>query len=156
MTTGFENFTIDALAAEVNCSQATIYRHTGGKAAILEAVTLRVSARVIEAVRVAIADLHGTERIVRAIIVGPQQIRAEPLGSLMMGSVVPDHDGEWLTASPAVAAVAEEIIGCVDPIAAQWIIRITLALWYWPVRDPAAERELVQRFIDGAPLLDSQ
>ena len=37
-----------------------------------------------------------------------------------------------------------------DPLAAQWLIRVFLALWCWPLKDPAAERALVQRFL-GSP-----
>ena len=35
---GYDAFNIDALAAAVHCSPATIYRHTGGKAAIRDTV----------------------------------------------------------------------------------------------------------------------
>jgi AcrR family transcriptional regulator len=126
--TGFEKFSIDTLAATVHCAPATIYRNAGGKKAILEAVTLRISARVVEAVRMEIVNLQGTDRVVTAIAVALARIRAEPLGPLMMGSIKPDHDGEWLTDSPGVADLAEEILGHVDPLAAQWLIRITLAL----------------------------
>jgi AcrR family transcriptional regulator len=55
--TGFENFSIDALAAVVHCAPATIYRNAGGKKAILEAVTMRMSARIVEAVRTAMENL---------------------------------------------------------------------------------------------------
>jgi hypothetical protein len=34
-----------------------------------------------------------------------------------------------------------------DPLAAQWLIRVFLALWCWPLKDPAAERALVYRFL---------
>ena len=125
--TGFENFSIDALAAAVHCAPATIYRNAGGKKAILEAVTMRMSARIVEAVRTAIENLQGTERVATAIAVALAHIRAEPLGPLIMGSIQPNHDGEWLTDSPGVADLAEEIIGHVDPLAAQWLIRVTLA-----------------------------
>src|ERR1700685_102883 len=75
--TGFENFSIDALAAVVHCAPATIYRNTGGKKAILEAVTLRVSARIVEAVRLEIVNLEGSDRVVTAIAVALARIRAE-------------------------------------------------------------------------------
>jgi len=34
-----------------------------------------------------------------------------------------------------------------DPLAAQWLIRVFMALWCWPLNDPAAERAMVQRFL---------
>lgn len=144
---GFEAFTIDALAARVHCSPATIYRHAGGKAAIREAVAVRASARIVETVRDAIKGLDGRDRVVMAVAVALRRIRSEPLGPWMMGAIRPDHDGEWLTESPMVSHVAKEIIGRADLEAAQWLIRITMALWYWPVKDPEAEYQLVKRFV---------
>src|SRR3984885_5761887 len=127
--TGFENFSVDALAAVVHCAPATIYRNAGGKKAILEAVTMRMSARIVEAVRTAIENLQGADRVATAIAVALTRIRAEPLGPLAMGSIQPNHDGEWLTDSPGVADLAEESIGHGGPLAAQWLIRVALALW---------------------------
>jgi AcrR family transcriptional regulator len=42
---GYEAFTIEALATKAHCPPATIYRHAGGKAAILDAVVAIQSAR---------------------------------------------------------------------------------------------------------------
>jgi AcrR family transcriptional regulator len=144
---GFEAFTIETLAAEVHCSPATIYRHAGGKAAIREAVTMRTSSRIVGLVCEAIKGLEGTERVVTAILVALEHIRAEPLGDLMMGSIRPSHEGVWLTASPGVAQLAQEVIGSDDPLAAQWLLRVTLALWYWPAEDRDTEYALVKRFV---------
>jgi AcrR family transcriptional regulator len=143
---GFDAFTIDALAAQLNCSPATIYRHTGGKAAILERLISAFSQRIIDSIREAIAGIEGTERVATAISVGLDFMRAEPLGKLMMGDIRPDHDTGTVTASPFVVKMAEEMIGRSDPLAAQWLIRITFALWYWPVKDKHTEHELVKRF----------
>ena len=141
---GFEAFTINALAAELNCSPATIYRHAGGKAEILERLIFAFSQRIIGSIRQAIAGLEGTERVATAIIVALDLMRGEPLGKLMIGGL--GHDGGTVTASPFVAKMAEEMIGRSDPLAAQWLIRITFALWYWPAKDKHTEHELVKRF----------
>ena len=141
---GFEAFTINALAAELNCSPATIYRHAGGKAEILERLIFAFSQRIIGSIRQAIAGMEGTERVATAIIVALDLMRGEPLGKLMIGSL--GHDGGTVTASPFVAKMAEEMIGRSDPLAAQWLIRITFALWYWPAKDKHTEHELVKRF----------
>ena len=143
---GFEAFTIDALAAQLNCSPATIYRHTGGKAAILERLITSFSQRIIGSIRQAIAGMEGTERVATAIVAGLNFMRAEPLGKLIMGDLRPDHDTGTVTASPFVVKMAEEMIGRPDPLAAQWLIRVTFALWYWPVKDKRTEHELVKRF----------
>jgi hypothetical protein len=37
-----------------------------------------------------------------------------------------------------------------DPLAAQWLIRTFLALWYWPLKDADAEDQMVRRFL-GPP-----
>ena len=141
---GFEAFTINALAAELNCSPATIYRHAGGKAEILERLIFAFSQRIIGSIRQAIAGMEGTERVATAIIVALDLMRGEPLGKLMIGGL--GHDGGTVTASPFVAKMAEEMIGRSDPLAAQWLIRITFALWYWPAKDKHTEHELVKRF----------
>jgi AcrR family transcriptional regulator len=141
---GFEAFTINALAAELNCSPATIYRHAGGKAEILERLIFAFSQRIIGSIRQAIAGMEGTERVATAIIVALDLMRGEPLGKLMIGGL--SHDGGTVTASPFVVKMAEEMIGRSDPLAAQWLIRITFALWYWPTKDKHTEHELVKRF----------
>jgi AcrR family transcriptional regulator len=141
---GFESFTINALAAELNCSPATIYRHAGGKAEILERLIFAFSQRIIGSIRQAIAGMEGTERVATAIIVALDLMRGEPLGKLMIGGL--GHDGGTVTASPFVVKMAEEMIGRSDPLAAQWLIRITFALWYWPPKDKHTEHELVKRF----------
>jgi AcrR family transcriptional regulator len=143
---GFEAFTIEALAARLHCSPATIYRRAGGKAAILERLISLFSGRIIRSIRQAIAGMEGTERVVTAIVVGLDCMRAEPLGKLIMGDIRPDHDSGAVTASPLVAKIAEEMIGRYDPLAAQWLIRVTFSLWYWPLKDRQTEYELVKRF----------
>jgi AcrR family transcriptional regulator len=153
---GFDAFTIEALARKVHCSPATIYRHAGGKVAIRDAVTTRLSARIVETVRNTIENLRGPERVVIAVVVALQRIRSEPLGHLMMGSPRVAHGNEWLTDSPVVTALAEEMIGgdAPDPDAAQWLIRVVLALWYWPVKDHDAEVQMLQRFLGQSPIAD--
>lgn len=150
---GYDAFTIDALAAKVHCSPATVYRHAGGKTTIREAVTLRASARVVGATRDAIEGLVGEERIVTAVLVALQRVRSEKLAALM-GPRLAAHDERWITASPVVAELARQMLGdAQDPAVVQWLIRTFLALWHWPA-DPDAEEDLVRRFL--APVLASQ
>lgn len=144
---GVEAFSIGALAEEVHCSPATIYRQVGGKAVILEGIIQRASQRVLRSVRHAIQGLTGPERVVTAIEVALENVRAQALRDLMVGTISRDHDGGWVTTSPLVAALAQEIIGHADPLAAQYLVRITFALWTWPVDDQEAECELIRRFV---------
>lgn len=146
---GFEGLSIEALAERVHCSPATIYRQVGGKAIIREWIINRASQSVLRSVRQAIDGLTGPDRVVTAIEVTLENVRAHPLGDLMMGAIGPDNR-EWVVSSPLVAALAEEMIGHADPLAGNYLVRVTFALWYWPVEVREAESELIRRFIGPA------
>lgn len=148
---GYEAFTIESLAERVHCSPATIYRRAGGKAAIRDAVVRIHANRILETVRLAIKDLAGPERVVTATIVALQCMRADPLVHAMQSTnLVPGS--EWLTKSPVVAGFAAEMLGEDDPLAAQWLIRVFLALWCWPLGESAAERAIVERYLGASYL----
>jgi AcrR family transcriptional regulator len=148
---GYEAFTIDAVAARVHCSPATIYRHAGGKAAIRDAVVAIQAARIVDATREAIKNLEGPDRVVTATLVALQRLQSDPLAQHMR-SLHTTPVSEWIANSPAVTGFAAEMLGHDnnDPLAAQWLIRVFLALWCWPVKDPEAQRTMVQRFL-GPP-----
>ncbi|GAY15356.1 TetR/AcrR family transcriptional regulator [Mycobacterium sp. shizuoka-1] len=148
---GYDAFTIDALAAKVHCSPATIYRHAGGKGVIRDAVMSRQAEGVLTSVREAIDGLTGAERIVTATTVALQRLRADPLSGIMR-SMTTLAGEEWLTNSPVVTRLANEMVGLTtpDPLAAQWLIRTFLALWCWPISDPDTEEHMVRRFL-GPP-----
>jgi AcrR family transcriptional regulator len=152
---GLDAFDIDTLAARVHCSRATIYRYAGGKAEIRDAVLSRAAGRIIDAVRSAVGELSGQERVVTAILLALKRIRSDPLGQLMISSIRGADEMAWLTASPLVAGFATDLAGLThgDPQAAQWLVRVVLSLMYWPVSDSRvddAERQLVQRFVAPA------
>jgi len=145
---GYDAFTIEALAAKVHCSPATIYRRAGGKAAIRDGVVAIQATRILATVRDAIKDLSGPERVVTATVVALQRLHSDPLVHLMRTMhLTPGSD--WLTNSPVVTSFAAEMLGQdnPDPLAAQWLIRVFLALWCWPLRDATAERTMVERFL---------
>lgn len=153
---GFEAFTIESLAKRVHCSPATIYRRAGGKTAIRDAVVRIHANRILETVRRAINDLAGPERVVTATIVALQCMRADPLVHAMQSlNLAPGS--EWLTKSPAVIGFAAEMLGedDLDPLAAQWLIRVFLALWCWPLDESAAERAIVERFLGASFVAES-
>lgn len=148
---GYEAFTIESLAERVHCSPATIYRRAGGKAAIRDAVVSIHANRILDTVRRAIRDLTGPERVVTATMVALQSLRADPLTQVMQSmNLAPGS--EWVTRSPAVIGFAAEMIGEDDPLAAQWLIRVFLALWCWPLGESAAERAIVERFLKASYL----
>lgn len=146
---GMDAFDIDTLASRVHCSRATIYRCAGGKRQIRDAVMERSAARIVEAVRLAVAGLSGAERIATAITVALGRIRADPLGQLMINSIRGAQGMTWLTESPIVAEFATDLNGLTDddPQAAQWIIRVVMSMLYWPIGDAESEREVLQRFV---------
>jgi AcrR family transcriptional regulator len=148
---GYDAFSIDTLAAKVHCSPATIYRHTGGKMAIRDAVMILQAERILQSVRQAIIGLTGPERIVTATTVALQRMRADPLAQIMR-SVATLPGNESFAYSPVVTRFATEMVGLStpDPLGAQWLIRVFLALWYWPLHDAEAEQQMVRRFL-GPP-----
>jgi AcrR family transcriptional regulator len=148
---GYDAFSIDALAAAVHCSPATVYRHTGGKSAIRDVVLARQAERILDSVRAAIDGLTGPERIVTATTVALGRLRTDPLAKIMRAMAMRPGE-EWLTDSPIVSRFAGEMVGLgtPDPLAAQWLIRTFLALWYWPLKDAAAEEEMVRRFLGAS------
>jgi AcrR family transcriptional regulator len=150
---GIAAFDMAALEARVHCSRATIYRHVGGKAQIRDAVLARNAERIVEAVRAAVDGMTGPDRIVTAVTVALERIRADPLGQALITSTRAASDMAWIVDSPMTRALASELNGLAeDALAAQWIVRVVLSLLYWPVVDPAAEREMIRRFVtDGQP-----
>ena len=148
---GWEGFTIEALAAEVHCSPATIYRHAGGKSAIRDAVVGLHAARVVKTVRDAIEGTTGSQRVVTATANALHSIRSDPLAQLVR-STHPPTESEWLPTNEMVAQFAAEMLGQEqsDPLAQQWLIRVFLALWIWPMKDTDAELEMLRRFL-GPP-----
>ncbi|QLL07632.1 TetR/AcrR family transcriptional regulator [Mycobacterium vicinigordonae] len=147
---GYEAFTIEALAAKVHCSPATIYRRTGGKAAIREAVITIQANRVLETVREAIKGRTGRDRIVTATIVALQRLRSYPLVQLPTNQ--PPAGSEWITTSPVITAFAAEMLGQdkVDPLATQWLIRVFISLWYWPLKNSDDERAMLERYLGNS------
>ncbi|OBJ51188.1 TetR/AcrR family transcriptional regulator [Mycobacterium asiaticum] len=144
---GYEAFSIDVLAKRIHCSPATIYRHAGGKAAIRDAVVKIHATQIVDSVRGAIRDLRGPDRVVAATIAALERVQSHPLTQLFR-SMDMNAGSEWLTDSPAVTGFAAEMLGAddADPLAAQWLIRVFLALWVWPLKDPKAELAILQRF----------
>ncbi|OBF20469.1 transcriptional regulator [Mycobacterium kubicae] len=148
---GLDALDMDDLAARVHCSRATVYRYAGGKAQIRDAVLLRLAARIVASVRRAVSDLSGADRVVKAITVALEHIRADPLRQMMMG-LSAGRDLSELPTSPVLGRLAADLTGITkdDPQAAQWIVRVVMALALWPIGDSQSEYELVQRFVAPA------
>lgn len=148
---GLEAFDMDALAARVHCSRATIYRYAGGKAQIRDAVLVRLAARIVDSVRRAVKDLSGAERVAKAITVALEDIRSDPIRQMMMG-LSGGRDLTELPSSPVLGRLAADLTGITDddPQAAQWIVRVVMSLAVWPIGDSRTEHQIVQRFVAPA------
>lgn len=148
---GFDALDIDALAARVHCSRATVYRHAGGKTQIRDAVLARLAAVIVAEVRSAVDGLAGAQRVLTAVTVALQRIRADAMFQLLLTSVR-SGTGAGLTESDVPAGFATELTGLADddPVAAAWIVRLVLSLLLWPGADDAAEQEMLRRFVAPA------
>ncbi len=86
-----------------------------------------------------------------AVSVAVAEIRSDPACQLFIDSIQGPRGTTWLTASPAIAALANELAGLADdPAATQWIVRLALSLLFWPGADAHAESELLARFVAPA------
>ncbi|MFE3292370.1 TetR/AcrR family transcriptional regulator [Rhodococcus sp. NPDC059234] len=148
---GFEAVTVEDVAARAGCSRATLYRYVGGRDAILDGVITRAAAAVATEVSEAVASLNGSERIVEAILTSVRAVRANPaLHTWFAGSRTRSVD-DYLASSPRLGSIAAGLTGLAPTdAAAQWTVRVVLALLTWPMPDPAAERQLVERFVAPA------
>jgi len=147
---GLDRLNIDRIAAQVGCSRATVYRHVGGKRALRDGVLARSIARIGAEVAAAVDGLNGEERVVQAILVSLTVIRADAVASTLL-EVTPGmgKGNRSLLRSPRLAATAAELSGLTvdDPVAAGWVVRVVLALLFWPIGDVVAEEAVVRRFV---------
>jgi len=149
---GLDAFDLGALAARVHCSRATIYRHTGGKTAIRDAVIARAATRIVDAVRETVAGLTGPDRVLTAISAALAQIRSDPLSRLLTATVHATSATTQLTDSPVLTSLASDLTGLTgeEHIAAEWIVRVVLSLLSWPGHDAQAEQHMLQEFVAPA------
>ncbi|UGT41545.1 TetR/AcrR family transcriptional regulator [Nocardia yamanashiensis] len=145
---------IDEIAARAGCSRATLYRHAGGKSDLVRAVIATSAVKVADRVAAEVAGLHGQDRIVEGIVASIRAIRTDPTLAQWLANVRAGGADEYLSTAPELGRIAIALTGAApDPEAAQWIVRVVLALLAWPLPDPAAERRMVERFV--APALRS-
>ncbi|MEV0685487.1 helix-turn-helix domain-containing protein [Nocardia sp. NPDC050378] len=143
---------IDDIAAHAGCSRATLYRHAGGKTELVRAVMAASAATVADRVHAEVAGLTGHRRTVEAIVASIRAIRTDPALSQWLANIRANGADEYLATAPELGHIAIAVTGLnPDDEAAQWIVRVVLALLAWPLPDSAAERHLIERFV--APTL---
>ncbi|MEU9807734.1 TetR family transcriptional regulator [Mycobacterium sp. NPDC050853] len=144
---GLDRLDLDSVAREVGCSRATVYRHVGGKGAIVDAVLARNIASVTADIQRAVESADARRRAVTAITASLAAIRNDPVVSAMVATMSPASLGSYLTPSSQIPRSASAFTGLLDEIAGQWISRVVMAFLFWPATDPAVEAEMIERFV---------
>ncbi|TYQ10977.1 UNVERIFIED_ORG: TetR family transcriptional regulator [Gordonia westfalica J30] len=147
---GLDAFSIDELAARAHCSRATIYRHAGGRAQLIEAVLSTTAAPVLESIRAEAAGTAGEERARIAITAAVGALRTDRVIRQFLRPASLIATTPTVLASPTVLDVAAELIG-IDPddtVAARFAIRSVLTMLLWPAT-PEEEAALVDSIIAG-------
>lgn len=144
---GLSRLDLDAVAREAGCSRATVYRHVGGKTAIVDAVLARNIADVTSDIQRAVESADAERRAVTAITASLAAIRNDPVISAMLTSMSPASLGSYLTPSSPIPRSASTFTGLLDEIAGQWISRVVMAFLFWPATDQAVESEMIERFV---------
>lgn len=147
---GLDAFDLDELGRRAHCSRATIYRHAGGRAALIESVLAATSAPVLDAIRASVADLTGPERARTAIT---ETLRALRGDRVIRQFLRPDNlidATPTVLSSPAVHAVAADLVGVDpdDPADARFLIRSVLAMLLWPA-GPEEESRSAESIVAG-------
>ncbi|MEH3155186.1 MAG: helix-turn-helix domain containing protein [Gordonia paraffinivorans] len=147
---GVDRFDIHELARRAHCSRATVYRHVGGKNAIIEAVLTESSAHVTTVVAERTAGLQGRDRAAVAIREALREIRGDPVTRQLLTSRRLQSAVPAAVASPTIAATAIALIGLApgDVAQAHWAVRAFLALAVWPMT-PDDEAVAVRALVEG-------
>lgn len=149
-TRGLDRLNVDDIAKRAGCSRATVYRHAGGKDGIRDVVLARAAGRVVQAVRDAVEKMTGRDRVVAGILLSLRAVRADPIFiALAQAGTAASLLDQKLAESPQLSATAAAITGLPDDdrLGAQWIVRVMLALMFWPAGDVETEEAMVRRFV---------
>ncbi|MFC4603108.1 TetR/AcrR family transcriptional regulator [Rhodococcus kronopolitis] len=148
---GLEQVSIEDVAERAGCSRATLYRHVGGKSALVGGVVAAAAATVAEQVATAVAPLTGSRRIVEAILTSVAAVRSDPALAAWFAHTGPGRGDDYLASSPELGRIATTLTGIApDDDSAQWIVRVVMSLLALPAADPDTERRIVERFVEPA------
>ncbi len=148
---GIDGLSVDDVAARAGCSRATLYRHVGGKTALVRMVVMGAAEAVAARVAAEVEGHRGSRRAVEAILASVTAIRTDLMLSQWVTGAGSSNAEEFLAAAPDLGRIAVSLTRITpDHEAAQWIVRVVLSLLAWPLPDAAMERRMVQRFV--APL----
>lgn len=149
---GIDRFDINELARRAHCSRATVYRHVGGKKALIEAALVSSSMDIVTVVAERTAHLSGPERTAAAIELGLRAMRSDKLVRQTLQSTRIHSSISVALSSPTVIAAAVTLLALPagDDATIQWAIRgfLSLALWPMPIEQ---ERVAVRALVAGLP-----
>jgi len=147
---GLERFTAEAVAAAAGCSRATLYRHVGGKRALLDALLTASGAEIAREVLARVGDRTGPERVVAGFTAALERVRSDPpITTFLRRSVATDVE---LGRAADLTALASRITGVEDPAALTLVYRTFLSLVLWPLADTDHERAVIERLAAGLPV----
>ncbi|CAM2769356.1 TetR/AcrR family transcriptional regulator [Skermania piniformis] len=148
---GLDGLDLDELARRAHCSRATLYRHTGGKRRVQEAVLIRASTAVVAGIRDTVAARRGRERARLTISLAVEGIRADPITRQFLRSRNALRQLGLALDTPFVPRLAAELIGLApdDTVGPEFAIRSILALVLWPPARPELVESLVDAVVAG-------
>lgn len=141
---GLHAVTVEAVARRAGCSRATLYRHVGGRQALVDAALAAGAGRVVRNVEAAVADVPAEERATAAVLATVEAIRDDRAIRDWLARPSSGGDDE-LGRSRVVGETVARLTGVDDPIGREVVFRTVLALVLWPAADGAMERQIVER-----------
>ena len=145
---GAAQLSAEDVCARVGCSRATLYRHVGGRPAIMAAVVSQRVIPVTAAVNHASAPFTGHARVVETILATVMGIRADPILLDALEHIDREQMSEYLTVPESIAPVDSYTPPYApdDRIAAKMLARIIWSLVDYPLANPEEERHIATRF----------
>ena len=136
METEVDRFDVTELARRAHCSRATVYRHVGGRTAIVEEVLTQASGNIVATVVEHVRDLTGRRRAITALTVALAAARSDRITAQALGGGRTAHFHALLE-SQTVNSIAADLIGLHSPGdgRAQLAVRTFLTLLLWPPRE---------------------
>lgn len=148
---GVETVTMRQVATAVGCSRATLYRYFASREALLSAYVDRAAREVARNVTAA-ATAADDDRLLVAITSALAGVRANPalLAWFSPGAAATTTD--LALGSPAIERIVGEFLGShstsdAEMLRGQWLVRVIVSLLTRPGTSPAAEAELLRRFV---------
>lgn len=148
---GPKTFSLEEVARRAGCSRATVYRFVGNKRSLVDTLVGLAATTVVEQVRTQTRGMQGKQLVIESILAGVQAIRSDRTLAEFVRSP-PAFDDTYFTHSEMLNRLAASLmdLGEEHDLGAEWLIRVVLSMITWPVDDPTAERELIERYVGAA------